>query len=449
MAAVSRRPFVISPGVSLSAIAWLMLWLNLNSGPWNLSDRAWPWGYLNALRAVLPCFILVLTLAAGGGAKPVPPGSGLSSLRWLQLYSLLALAAGSLSPRPAYALYFGLVHFLAIAVGVNFGRADPSLATARTWLIANLVITTVWATGVIFVGRHIIFGAGASAYGIYNELEEVAGMPMSRSSGIARFAAVPLIGAATLAWREKGWRRAIWVAAAGLFAFVVYRMQSRGALAGASAALAWLCLLAPRRRWPTRLLALTAVVLAFQPHARRAIYEYAIRGQDIEELRSLTGRTEVWRSAGDALWISPVFGSGHFADRLLLGANVHNALLSAWLTAGIAGLLPFLLSWVCAGRDWWRLWHARHDFPPRDQNYFLISGALLVFFTIRSIPETTTAGFSADLLILLPVLAYLGRAASMVASPLRADAANAKRIGPDARVGGQPGTTSADKTHRP
>lgn len=415
----TKRPALPSqPFLRLSAVAWLLLWLNLNSGPWNLADRSGPWGQLNALRASVPLVILFLVMiwAATNRTDRNAPRFGFSSLRWLQIYSLLALAAGILSSRPAYALYFGLAHFLAVTTATRLFRAIPSFNTTRMWLVANLILTTLWAAAVIWVGRHIIFGGGTSAYGIYNELEEVAGMPMSRSSGIARFAAVPLICAAVMACRDRGGRRAIWFIFAVFFAFVMYRMQSRGALAGVSAALGCLGVLAPRRRGPPIVAGLGIVALLMHPSIRQTVNEYLLRGQDAAEFKSFTGRTYVWGGAGAALATSPIFGTGHFADRLLLGANAHNAVLSASLTAGVVGLMPFLLSWICAWRDGWRLWRLRASLPPFDQNLLLISGGLLVFFTIRSIPETTTAGFSADLLILLPVMAFLEEASRMAPS---------------------------------
>jgi len=43
------------------------------------------------------------------------------------------------------------------------------------------------------------------------------------------------------------------------------------------------------------------------------------------------------------------------------------------------------------------------------QRVFLIqAGGVLAFFTVRSIPEVCGAMFGVDLMVMLPVLAYLG-----------------------------------------
>ena len=140
-----------------------------------------------------------------------------------------------------------------------------------------------------------------------------------------------------------------------------------------------------------------------------------MRGQGAEEFKSLTGRTEAWAGAWTAFEESPVLGSGNFADRLLLGAHAHNAFIQALLISGLAGFVPYALSWVCAWRNLARLWSVRQALLPQDQKMFLVVGALLIFFTLRSIPETTTASFSGDLLVMLPVMGWLdGRKAKVL-----------------------------------
>lgn len=240
-------------------------------------------------------------------------------------------------------------------------------------------------------------------------------MPMSRASGVARFAAVPAIVAFALFWRDTGWRRLPWLALFALFGFVIYRMQSRGGLFAAAGALAFLCLAAPRNRWLGVPLVLLAAGLLLQPGIQSNVSEYVLRGQDAEEFKSLTGRTGAWSDAYVAFKASPLLGSGNFADRLLINAHVHNAFLQALLIAGVVGFVPYLLSWIAAWRNLIRLWSARDSLSPRDQILFLVAGALLVFFTLRSIPETTTASFSVDLLVMLPVMAYLDLAPALTA----------------------------------
>ena len=395
--------WALSGFLTPAAVLWLLLWFNLNSGPWNLSDRGWPWGYLNALRASLPFVILAVMIAIG----TKPAGVRRGSLFYLKVYSWIGLGAAMLSPAPRFALYFGVVHLLAIVVWSRVAGGVGGSCADRKWLAWNLAIAGVYAVALMYIGRGVIFGHTHTGYGIFAEIDEVAGMPMSRSSGIARFAAVPALAAFALMWREGGWRRWLWFGLFALFGFVIYRMQSRGGLFAAAAALVFLCGFAPRSRWQSAVLLLLLVGLLVQPGIRGAVGDYVMRGQDAEEFKSLTGRTEAWSGAWAAFKESPVLGSGNFADRLLLGTHAHNAFIQALLIAGLAGFVPYVLSWVCAWRNLVGLWSVRQALSTQDQTMFLVAGALLIFFTLRSIPETTTASFSVDLLVMVPVMGWL------------------------------------------
>ena len=48
-----------------------------------------------------------------------------------------------------------------------------------------------------------------------------------------------------------------------------------------------------------------------------------------------------------------------------------------------------------------------HTVLASHHQLFYEAVAVLVFFTVRSIPETTTASFSVDLMVMVPVLAFL------------------------------------------
>jgi uncharacterized membrane protein SirB2 len=44
---------------------------------------------------------------------------------------------------------------------------------------------------------------------------------------------------------------------------------------------------------------------------------------------------------------------------------------------------------------------------PDDQLHLIECGAVMMFFTVRAIPETTTASFAVDLLVMVAVYVYL------------------------------------------
>jgi O-antigen ligase len=131
------------------------------------------------------------------------------------------------------------------------------------------------------------------------------------------------------------------------------------------------------------------------------------RGESMEELRTLTGRTRAWEKAWPEILDSPVVGWGFQADRLLIREHVHNTHLYALMTAGFMGGLAFVggLLWV------WLLFFRviKSGIAGRfNQETLLIqSGGILAFFTIRGIAEVSGPLFNIDFLVMLPIMAYL------------------------------------------
>jgi O-antigen ligase len=105
---------------------------------------------------------------------------------------------------------------------------------------------------------------------------------------------------------------------------------------------------------------------------------------------------------------SPLVGWGFQADRFLLGQHAHNAYLYALMTSGFVGGTAFVGGLIWAWIIFLQVLR-RGTADRLGQKVFLIQvGGLLAFFTVRSIPEVSGAMFGIDLMIMIPVLAYLG-----------------------------------------
>src|SRR5580765_1632303 len=164
---------------------WLLLWLNLNSGPWHFAERSGPWGAGNALRAALGFVIAVAVLLLPGQRTGPSFRGSVGSLFLLKLYSFSALFGTCFSTNKPIALYFGLAHLLTIAVWEKLLDQNPQSSQPQNfWIAGNLAIAGLYAALVMYFGRAVIFGSAETAYHIIGEIEEVAGMPMSRSSGV-------------------------------------------------------------------------------------------------------------------------------------------------------------------------------------------------------------------------------------------------------------------------
>lgn len=224
-------------------------------------------------------------------------------------------------------------------------RKDP-IGSTRFLLQITWVATFIVAAIIAYQGRSDIFGEAPTGYGIANELNN-----LSRSSGVARWAAVPGLVCIVRAFHSRKIAYiAFYLGVTAVAFYIVYRMQSRGAVFGAVAALLFILLVSSRMRryaLPFAVLAVVGLVLIETPDvASNRVSDYIMRGQSPEEFRSMTGRTEIYEQGLEAFTKSPIFGRGQWADRLTFGQHAHNSFLQALLNGGLAGAIPYFGSWI-------------------------------------------------------------------------------------------------------
>jgi len=96
-------------------------------------------------------------------------------------------------------------------------------------------------------------------------------------------------------------------------------------------------------------------LLSGQPWAADSL-EYLTRGQDTAELRSLTGRAEIWQRVLPRTLDTPISGHGYGVSRLAIGwlgdgdadtgwqaDHCHNMVIEVFFSTGLLGLVPFVL----------------------------------------------------------------------------------------------------------
>jgi O-antigen ligase len=204
---------------------------------------------------------------------------------------------------------------------------------------------------------------------------------------------------------------AFFLGVAAVSFFIVYRMQSRGAVFGSAAALLFALLVSSRMRryaLPFAAVAIVVLLLLDSPTAlSNQVATYLERGQTREEFVSMTGRTRAYEHGIAAFQDAPLFGRGQWADRFVIQEHVHNSFLQAMLNGGIFGAIPYFASWVAGWMLFFRLQKRRVRLSPEDRVCLLEAGTVMMFFTVRAIPETTTASFAVDLLVMVAVYVYL------------------------------------------
>jgi O-antigen ligase len=390
--------------------------LGLNSGPWKIwttPNSLIGWGHY--IRTVAPFFVLVFTVLPILNNRREKFIHKLAPLNLWLIYGLIGLISCALSPRPSRALYWALAYLSVFAASYYYLRGDIALPKVillnyASWIITCLMLCTmlVFARDVLFVDVQ----GNITGYGIVSRMGTVADMSFSRSSGMARFAAVPgIISFVSLvSWRGRA--RILW-----LFPFIasclfVWFMQSRGAILGLTAAISFSLLFLNKY---SRLIGVLIILALSFSYATDLISDSSIgyfkkhftRGATHEQLLSLTGRTLSWKLAWREIKRSPVIGWGPQSDRYLTRQHVHNTYLYALLQGGFLGGILFAGGLVWAWALFFQSLLRRVPDHFDNKTFFIQAGSILAFFTVRSIPEVCGAMFGVDFVIMLPIIAYL------------------------------------------
>lgn len=388
-------------------VIWASLWLNLNTG---LKSIVIPQSYSEwqlAVRAILPWLVLptaAAMLVLHRQAFKIP---AFGPSRLLFFYGFIAAVAAVFSPYPDWSIYWSVAFLATIMAAWTFTLTRRAVYTTRQMLQLTWGVTLIVAAIIAFTGRGAVFGDAGPQHEIMNDLNG-----LSRSSGVARWAAVPGLVCLLKAFRTRRLvATACFLGIAGVAFFIVYRMHSRGAIFGTIVALAFALAVENRmRRFALPLLLVMAVVLiAIESPELLSdrISEYLLRRQNVEEFQSMTGRTRAYQAGFKAFLDAPFVGRGQWADRLVIGEHAHNSYVQAFLNAGALGGLPYVASWFAGWFLFFRLFRRRSKLLPEDRTTLMEAGTVMMFFTVRSFPETTTASFSVDLLVMAAVYVYL------------------------------------------
>ncbi len=402
------------PYVSMPALMWFPMFAAITAGPWVF--RHPPAGLRDLLhwaRAAGPLLVFVLGVPF---ALTLPRSRLPGPLKLWVCYGLIGLGAGSLNPQPLDATYWAICYLSPFVVVSLFLAAGPVLEQAvrlnqLTWFIVTLILGIL-----VLVARDILYDAARTDMSAYTAVQRaggLAGVSMPLPSGFARFASVPAIVAFVALWSERRWLlRAFWASVFSGSVVLVYMMQSRGAAFSLAFALLVAVYLLGAR---VRVVVLLAVVLVGGAVAAQFIPQDTLsqmwfhisREETAAEVADMSGRWYYWQKGLKAIGESPLVGWGFQADRALGIGHVHDTYLYALLTAGLLGTIPFVIGLVWAWCMVIRIHTARIAVRLGQQETFVITAAILAFFTARSIPEVCGALFMIDQLVMLPAIAYL------------------------------------------
>jgi O-antigen ligase len=223
------------------------------------------------------------------------------------------------------------------------------------------------------------------------------------SNGVGRYALISIIVSATRFLYQEGKKKFLWLLILVPALYVLARTQSRTALLGLAVASVLFVLM---RRIDWRLLfagPITSYVLWISG------YKWRARGS-LDKLVDLSGREGAWQSAINLIKQSPFFGWGFHADRLLLQSeHMHNSFLHAMIQSGIIGTIFFVAAFFSL---WFLIIKTRiiakaKEIQGKDKLLIMESVMIIGFMTSRGLFESTAAYYGVDLLLLIPLIAFI------------------------------------------
>ena len=400
--------------MTFPALLFMLLWVGINTGPGVLFRTPETlMEYMHYFRTLVPYIDLYLV---GMGLLIFYQGRLArmdASVRMWLFYGLIALLASLNSPHPFDASYWAFAYLSVIAVSKLFLTKVNRLQNIVTLNHLTWTMSILFLIIILRVYGDLLIGQ-ASGYGIVNRGKDLSDMALPRSSGVARFAAIPAIVSFVLMWNSKHIMKLFWAVLFVASAYLVYFMQSRGAIVALAGTIVLMMAFVSNYAKIMGSLASVLLILAFMvdvtpEHLSEDITTHILRGQDTQQISTLTGRTRAWENALEIVFDSPVIGYGFQADRWLIHEHVHSAYMYALITAGFSGLILFILgyfyAWVNIIKNLRNIKWVRQL---GQATMFAQTVGILTFFTLRSIPEVSGAMYAVDLMVLIPAMLYLG-----------------------------------------
>lgn len=393
----------------LPAALWLMLWASYNTIE-RILHPDFPGSSVDlfhGLRALLPFLAAYLATFLMLMRKSAPKWPFRGPWGLLVAYAFIAVISSILvSEDPPTAVYWaGQYGSVLIVLWVVLTRADAERSLAGLMTINWVMVFLLMAVPLLalrFAPGAVLSPGGFLHVTTGEGVEQVFGMPTTRSTGIGRYAAI--LGLVALARVKGSWRsKSFWLSTFFCSVYTLILMNARtaifGFLAGAFVILWWRC-----RPRIVLLLGLGLVLLLLAPTGfYEEVRSFLTREKPFDP--SLSGRLDTWQDTWNLFLDSPLIGNGFHADRIVLGQHVHNSVLHALVQAGILGALPFVVALMGSWLFLLRIYQV-----PREERVIAIPSeipALLTFLTVDSVTESTYAFFGSVWLVYAPLFAYV------------------------------------------
>lgn len=302
-------------------------------------------------------FVLFARLALGTPGFSIALFQGL--LGRLLVFALLCVLSTTWSAYRAWTLYKSIEYLVVVVLLAAIVAACGSLGRYKqlidfTWTIDGLLLLSIWLGAVVWPS--VAFQPAGGVIGV--QLQGV--LPIIADNGVGHVSAILAVVALSRFLRIPHRRssRVFYLTIFGIALITMALAQTRSAILGFF--VGTLLLLYFSKRIGALTCVLLAVVLLFLATSAGSFFEeYMRRGQDADEVASLSGRTDWWEFGWTEFQKRPWTGMGAFTARFTVLAKfgdqevstVHNTYLEAALGVGIIGLIALLATFLGVWRS--------------------------------------------------------------------------------------------------
>jgi O-antigen ligase len=393
---------------------WVLLWLGYNADYVRLMRPGFPadtMDFIHGVRAFSPMLAGWISLLLIFARSRRLFAWIMGPLGLMLLYAVTGLASSAtVSINPTDALYYGANYLAIVLVVLAIVLVEDPLPDLRmvlrlTWGVSTIL--TFALLGAIPMLRSTAVAAGdETQIGVstYTGAGVIMGMPSTRNTGFARYAAISaLVALPGLMRKGRPVVRIIWGIVFAVSVYALYVANGRTEILAFVGSAALIFAAEKAKRFVYFLAATGAAILLGLRGFYSGFFRYFTRTGHLD--LTMSGRTRTWEEAWPLFWKSPWVGSGFQADRFYMSNHMHNAFLHVMVQSGLLGGGAILIGLAIV---WYYL--IKHFFLRRPADRSLVPPeipAVFLFVTISSVTESTFAYFSAAWLLSAPIVAYV------------------------------------------
>lgn len=316
-------------------------------------------------------------------------------LAFLFIFSLTAVASALSASVAFYSLWKAIeilvfTGTIAALLGMPNSKTAVSKAYQITIVLMGVLCFTPWLSAIFAPGVALIPQSGLLPFMLSGIIPSLNPNTVGFMSSITALA----LTARFLRYKEK---KVIYGLLLFLAIVTLFFSNSRTGLTAYVLGLVAFSIVDKRKNIAISVLLIGMVLVMVGP-VRDVAVKYLQRGQHIESIKTMSGRTNTWRVAYEYFLKSPYVGHGYAAAGRfdVLGnrsSHLHGTIFEVMVGLGLMGLVPWLLWIIFTGILMFKAWrNVRQGYPDYNRSVVAEWAGLFVILIIRS---STSSGLYA------------------------------------------------------